>query len=101
MSRCDISPLVEKGLLLCRRWIFKLKLLLISIIGCETLLSEIFARRKFGGSQKPRNFCIFPELNFAVHVLEQISREFNFMVNENLDSPRKFRFRLIKNNFIK
>ena len=61
-----------------------------------TLLSEIFTERKFHGSQKPRNFCIFVELNFAVHVLEQISREFNFAVE------LKFRFSiLIKNNFIK
>ena len=33
MSCCDISQLIEKGPLLCRRWIFKLKLLLIPIIG--------------------------------------------------------------------
>ena len=52
--------------------------------------------RKFCGSQKPRNICIFAELNIAVHVLEQISREFNFAIE------RKFRFSiLIKNNFIK
>ena len=61
-----------------------------------TLLSEIFAGRKFRGSKKPRNFCLFAEENFAVHVLEQISREFNFAVEW------KFRFSiLIKNNFIK
>ena len=45
-----------------------------------TLLSEMFAGRKFCGSQKPRNFCIFAELNFAVHALEQISQEFNLAV---------------------
>ena len=61
-----------------------------------TLLSDIFAGGKFRGSQTPRNFCIFAELNFAVHVLEQISREFNFAVEW------KFRFSiLIKNKFIK
>ena len=37
-----------------------------------TLLSKIFAERKFRGSQKPRNFCISAESNFAVHVFEQI-----------------------------
>ena len=50
------------------------------------LLEKIFAGRKFGGSQKPWNFCISAELNFAVHVLEQISREFNFA------AEWKFRF---------
>ena len=45
-----------------------------------TLLSENFAKRKFCGSQKPEIFCIFTELNFSVHVLEQISRDFNFAV---------------------
>ena len=48
-------------------------------VDLNTLLSEIFAG-----------------LNFAVHVLEQISREFNFAVE------LKFKFSiLIKNNFIK
>ena len=50
------------------------------------LLSKVFTGRKFRGSQKPRNICISAELNFAVHVLEQISREFNFA------AEWKFRF---------
>ena len=33
-----------------------------------------------GSGPVAENFCIFAELNFAVHVLEQISREFNFAV---------------------
>ena len=62
----------------------------------NTLLSEIFAWRNFRGSQKPQNVCIFAELNFAVHVLEQISRKFNFAVEWKSKFPI-----LIKNNFIK
>ena len=59
-------------------------------------MSEIFAGRRFHNSQKPQNFCIFMELNFTVHVLEQISWEFNFAIEW------KFRFFiLIKNNLIK
>ena len=42
--------------------------------------NDCFAVRKFSGSQKLRNVCIFVELNFPVHVLEQILREFNFAV---------------------
>ena len=62
----------------------------------SALLSENFAGGNFCISQKPRIFCIFAELNFAVHVLQQILREFNFAVEW------KFRFPiLIKNNFIK
>ena len=53
---------------------------LLEIFDVDTLFSDIFTRRKFRGSQKQRNFCIFAELNFAVNVLEQISREFNFAV---------------------
>ena len=35
-----------------------------------------------------KNFYIFAELNFAVHRLEQISREFNSRLNErNLNFP--------------
>ena len=49
------------------------------IICVLTLLSEIFRGRKFRGSQKLRNFCIFAELNFAVHGLAN-SREFNYAV---------------------
>ena len=61
-----------------------------------TLLSEIFAGRRFRGSKKPRNFCLIAELNFAVHVFEQISWEFNFAVES------KFIFSiLIKSNFMK
>ena len=56
----------------------------------------MFVGRRFHGSQKPQNFLIFVELNFTVHVLEQILWEFNFAVEW------KFRFFiLIKNNFIK
>ena len=35
-------------------------------LGKTEILSEIFEGRKFRGSQKPRKFCIFVELNFAV-----------------------------------
>ena len=62
----------------------------------STLLSEIFGGGKFRSSQKLRNFCIFAKLNFAVHILEKISREFNFAVEW------KFRFSiLIENTFMK
>ena len=61
----------------------------------NTLLSEIFAGRKFCGSQKPQIFCILAELNFAVYVFEPILRECNFAVEW------KFWFSiLMKNNFI-
>ena len=33
------------------------------------------------------DFCIFVELDFAVHVSEQISQEFIWRLNENLDLP--------------
>ena len=56
----------------------------------------MFPGRTFRGSKKPQNFCIIAELNFAVHVLQQISREFDFVLEW------KFRFSiLIKNNFTK
>ena len=54
-----------------------------------TLLSDIFAGRKFCGSQKPRIFCIFTELNFVVHVLEKILREFNFLRHFNQEQLYK------------
>ena len=62
--------------------------------GC-TLLSEIFAGKNFV-VYKNRDFCIFVELDFAVHVSEQISQEFILAVEW------KFRSSIsIKNNFIK
>ena len=38
----------------------------------DTLMSDIFAGRKFRGLKKPRNFCIFAEFNFAVRGFEII-----------------------------
>ena len=52
---------------------------------CTTSMSDIFAGRKFRGFLKPRNFCIFAELNFAVRGFNQISREFIFAVVRKLE----------------
>ena len=43
-----------------------------------TLLSDIFAERKFCSLKNPWNFCIFVELNFAVCELNQSLRELIF-----------------------
>ena len=45
-----------------------------SRLACQTvtLMSDIFAGRKFRGLKKPRNFCIFAEFNFAVRGFEII-----------------------------
>ena len=43
---------------------------LLEIFDIDTLFSDIFTGRNFCSSQKPQNFCIFGELNFAVNVLE-------------------------------